>query len=430
MKTSTILAYALPAFPLAVMGLPLVIYVPPMYATEHGLSLATVGAVLMLARLADVVVDPAIGWAADRFPTRFGRRRPWIVLGTALAVLGVLRVFAPPGQVGPGYLLGWISVLYLGWSLITINYGAWGAGLSADYHTRSVITGAREFMAMLGILFASALPALMPGPLTPPMARLAAIVAVLMPLAMAVLLLRVREPAAGGAALPRTAIRQIWRNRPFRLLLGAALLGGIGTAINSALVVLYLKQVDLGPRSGALLGLYLFGAMIGVPVWVALAARIGKHRALAFSTFWGCGFFACVPFVPPGLFAAMAVINTCAGMAIGAAPLLGASMAADVVDWDALRVRRDRSAIYFAIWSMAQKLTQAVGIAIAFPALQALGYDVHGPNGPAARGALTVMYVAVPIAFWLASNALIWNFPIDRRRQQRIAALRAVRLSA
>lgn len=428
MRKSTILAYALTGFPLAVVGLPLVIYVPPMYAAEHGLALATVGAVLMLARLADVVIDPAIGWLSDRFPTPFGRRRPWIVLGAVVTVIGVHQVYAPPPPVGGAYLLGWITLLYLGWSLITIPYGAWGAGLTTAYHTRSVITGTREFLAMLGILFTSVLPTLMPGKLTPPMAVLADIIAVLLPVCVLVLVVFVREPATGGAALPRNALRLVWRNAPFRLLLGATLLGGIGTAINNALVVLYLQQIDLDARKGPLLGLYLVGAVIGVPLWVALAARIGKHRALAFSTFWGCGFFACVPFVPPGLFAAMAVINTCAGMAIGAAPVLGASMAADVVDWDALRARRDRSALYFALWAMAQKLTQAVGIAIAFPALQLLGYDVHGANGPAARGALTVMYVGVPIAFWVASNALIWNFPLDRRRQARIAALRATRL--
>ncbi|MGA3120273.1 MAG: MFS transporter, partial [Polyangiaceae bacterium] len=65
--------------------------------------------------------------------------------GTLLTVMGVRHVFAPPPGAGPLFLLVWIVVLYLGWSMVTIPYLAWGGGLSTDYHRRSVITGTREF---------------------------------------------------------------------------------------------------------------------------------------------------------------------------------------------------------------------------------------------------------------------------------------------
>jgi Na+/melibiose symporter-like transporter len=104
-------------------------------------------------------------------------------------------------------------------------------------------------------------------------------------------------------------------------------------------------------------------------------------------------------------------------------------MAADVIDWDALRSRQDRSALFFSLWSMATKLTQALGI-LALPLVALLGFHVQGPNTAQARLALTAGYVGVPIVLWISAISLLWNFPIDRRRQARIGAWRERRALA
>jgi glycoside/pentoside/hexuronide:cation symporter, GPH family len=343
-------------------------------------------------------------------------------------VLGVQHVFVPPPQISALYLLGWIGVLYLGWSMATIPYLAWGGGLSTDYHRRSVITGAREFCTMAGIVIAAIVPAFYPGSLALPMRHLAGLVTILLPAAALLLLCGVPEPGAPPARPTGRPWALLWRNGPFRLLMSAALLGGIGSAVNAALVIFYLQQMDLGGHKELLL-LYLVAALAGIPLWVWLAARVGKHRALCYGSLWGCGWFALVPFIPPGSYAMVALINVMAGCALGASPVLGASMAADVIDWDALRSKQDRSALFFSLWSMATKLTQALGI-LALPLVEVLGFHANGPNTPQARLALTVGYVGVPILFWVAAISLLWNFPIDRKRQARIAKWREGRPGA
>jgi GPH family glycoside/pentoside/hexuronide:cation symporter len=425
MNRGVLAAYGLLGLPLAVVGLPLVIYLPQLYAQEHAMALAVVGSVLLVVRLGDVFVDPFIGLLSDRFTTPFGRRRPWIALGTALTVVGVLHIYDPPAHPSGAYLFGWLAVLYLGWSMVSIPYLAWGGGLSTSYHLRSVITGVREFFALLGIVVASVAPALHPGALTPSMHGLAQVIAVLMPLAALLLIVVVPEPRVPPAVPVARAWMLLWRNGPFRLLMGAALLGGIGTAMNGALLLFYLQQMNLGDHK-ELLAIYLLAALLGVPLWVWVAGRVGKHRALAYATMWGCAWFAMVPFVPAGSYWIVALINLMSGCTIGASPVLGASMAADVIDWDALRAKRDRSALFFSLWSMAAKLTQALGI-LALPVVAAFGFTPTGPNGPGARFALTAMYCLVPIGFWLGAISLIWNFPLDHRRQALIAARRALR---
>ena len=73
-----LLAYGAPALPLAALTLPVYIYLPTVYATGLELGLGLVGALLLLARLWDVITDPLIGSLSDRWRGRFGRRRPWV----------------------------------------------------------------------------------------------------------------------------------------------------------------------------------------------------------------------------------------------------------------------------------------------------------------------------------------------------------------
>ena len=320
-------------------------------------------------------------------------------------------------------MLLWLSVLYLGWSLVTIPYLAWGGGLSASYHLRSVITGAREFCGMLGIIAAAVLPALLPGLLGPAMRVLADVISVLLPAAALLLLLGVPEPVRAPARPRGGAWRKLWRNRPFRLLMAATLLGGAGTAVNGTLVIFYLQQMNLGDHKELLLA-YLLSAMAGIPLWVWLAGRIGKHRALCAASFWGCAWFALVLFIPPGAYWPVLIVNVMSGCTIGASPVLGASMAADVIDWDALRSRQDRSALFFSLWSMATKFTAALGI-LALPLVVALGFNPHGANTAQGHVALTAVYCLVPIVLWLSAVSLLWNFPIDLARQGRISAWRS-----
>jgi Na+/melibiose symporter-like transporter len=84
----TIWLHGTMGLPLAVIGYPLSIWIPAHYAGELGLPLATVGTILMLARLSDVITDPLIGGLSDHTRSRIGRRRPWLLLGTPLMMLG------------------------------------------------------------------------------------------------------------------------------------------------------------------------------------------------------------------------------------------------------------------------------------------------------------------------------------------------------
>ena len=87
----------------------------------------------MLARLTDVVTDPLIGELSDRWRTPVGRRKPWLLIGTPIMLLGVYKLFAPSGDVDIYYFLLWLTIFFLGSTMIMLPHRAWGAEMSTDY---------------------------------------------------------------------------------------------------------------------------------------------------------------------------------------------------------------------------------------------------------------------------------------------------------
>ena len=91
----TIYAHGTVGMPMALWLSP-AIWIPAHYSGGLGLDLATVGIILMLARLTDVVTDPLIGELSDRWRTPVGRRKPWLLIGTPIMLLGVYKLFVRP----------------------------------------------------------------------------------------------------------------------------------------------------------------------------------------------------------------------------------------------------------------------------------------------------------------------------------------------
>src|SRR6185436_771114 len=97
--------YALPALPMAFLFVPLTALLPAFYAQELGVSLSAVGGFLLVSRLFDMVIDPGLGRLSDVTRSRWGRRKPWMVVATPIFMLGAWMVFMPPAHATGMHLL-------------------------------------------------------------------------------------------------------------------------------------------------------------------------------------------------------------------------------------------------------------------------------------------------------------------------------------
>lgn len=423
-----LLAYALPGLPLAAIQLPLFVYIPAFYAQELGLGLAAVGGVLLLARLWDMATDPLIGFLSDRTGWALGRRKTWMLLGTPVLLVGAWFLLVPGAQAGLSDLLLWSFVITLGGTMILVPYQAWGAELSADYHERSRISGAREALVVLGVLAATGLPPLLASDMAGSMRLLALGLILLLPLCVCICVLgvadrgREREPALKF----RDGVRIMMENAPFRRLLSAYLLNGIANGLPATLFVFFVIHVlrlDFETWAGPLLFVYFLSAVCAVPCWLALSRRFGKAPAWMLAMAMASICFLPVPLLGVGDSWIFLSICVATGFALGAELALPPSIQADVVDLDRLRTGQERTAQFFALWGMATKLALALAAGIALPVLQLLGFDPSAaPGETGGLLALALLYAGLPIVLKLAAMSLLRGFPIDAASQAKLRA--------
>lgn len=410
--------------------IPAAVFLPSLYSTELGLAAA--GTALLIARASDVVTDPLVGALSDRWRPAWGRRKPWIAAGAVIAGLALVKLFQPPAEVTFAYVLGWSIMLYLGWTLVSVPYSAWGAELSTGYQERAKITSAREGATVLGIFAAGTVPIIAAANGQSERDALAIIswLAVIVGLpAILFLLGRVPDPlppvAADqpAAALDlRRSVQAMAQNKPFVRLLGAWLINGLANGIPSTLFLLYLEhrlQADQGER-GILILVYFLFAVATIPAWLWVSGRIGKHRTWCAAMIATCLAFAWVPALAPGDIFAFGLICAVTGMGLGADLSLPPALQADVIDFDTLKTGANRAGLFFALWGMATKLSLALAVGITFPVLDYFGFDPTGHSTAEGLVALAVIYAAVPVVLKVGAIGLVWNFPITAERQNMI----------
>ncbi|MEX0384881.1 MFS transporter [Spiribacter pallidus] len=413
------LLYGLPALPLAVMGVPMYVFLPGFYGETLGL--AAVGTALLVARLWDVVTDPLIGSLGDRLKTRWGRRRPLMAAGLPILLVSAWALFRPPAEVDLVYLLVWGLAAYLGWTLMSLPYTAWGAELTEDYDGRASLTAAREGFMLAGTLLAIAWPTIMGAGRADAetLAGLAWLLVIALPLTVGVTLWRVPEYRLTAHPVGwRAGWALLRHNKPFLRLLLAYVMNGLANGLPASLFTLFVAHVLLAEAwTGPLLLVYFVIGIAALPGWLRLSRRIGKHRTWAISMLWTSAVFIWVPFLGPGDTWAFLLICVLSGVGVAVDMALPAAIQADLVDLDTAAGGGRRTGLYFGIWNMATKLALALAVGIAFPLLEGFGFDATAIDNRDGTLALAMFYGAVPVAFKLLATALMWHFPVDRRMQ-------------
>ena len=236
LKNSTLFFYGLADMPVMLATFPMLLYMNKFYASDVGIDLVDLGLVLLLARIVDLVTDPLVGYLSDHTRSRWGRRKPWILASLPFMMVGIYKVFLPSEGADIWYLVGWLMVMWLGWTMLMIPYYAWGAELSTDYDERTRVTGWRAAMGAIGSTLSITIPVV--AVLFFDLEGIAGImkltgiaVVALIPIAVGLTLWRVPERKAYPR--PRTPIlrniRAMLKNGSFMLLFTGFMLMSLGT---------------------------------------------------------------------------------------------------------------------------------------------------------------------------------------------------------
>ena len=292
--------YGLMGLPLAFVALPLYVQLPNYYAKAFGMPLATLGAVLLGARLFDAFIDPILGRWSDRLYAQSVRQvLAWGAVAAGLLVLGFALLFFPPAS-AQSHLVAWASLTllmtYVGYSGVSVLHQSWGAMLGGDESQRSRIVAWREGLGLVGVVLASIAP-----------------VALGLPAATALLFIALvagwwawrsaPRPHLSHHTAPRDATAlskpaalawssgqpaSIWLPflRPqFRALLAVFMVNGIASAVPATLILFFVQDRLQAPAStqALFLGSYFVCAALAIPGWLAVVKRLGLART------WGVG---------------------------------------------------------------------------------------------------------------------------------------------
>ena len=107
------LAYGFPTFPGLAMALPIGVFMTKFYADAIGVSLGFIALAQVLARSIDAVTDPLMGWLTDGTRTRWGRRRPWMLIGAPLTAVAQVALFGPPAGMDPLGGAVWFTLAFI-----------------------------------------------------------------------------------------------------------------------------------------------------------------------------------------------------------------------------------------------------------------------------------------------------------------------------
>lgn len=422
-------AYAAPAFSQALIHGPVGTVIQGIYGKHFGVALTSIAAVLVISRVFDAVTDPIIGYLSDRYRTRWGHRKPWLLVGSLIAVVACWFLYVPPGTVTAAYFLVWFLLAYLGWTISEIPYRAWMAELSEDYNERTRIAIWRTFARYLGFIAFYGIP-LLPvfdtTEFTPETLRVTAILAAVALPTTAIIAAWVVPRGAVSTKQSSIglieALPALYRNKPLLIFLATYATGGLATGAAFGLLFFFVdSHLSLG---GTLALLFVLGAPIGaltMPFWAWLALRIGKQKT------WAIGYAASATFLlghilipqgpagEPWLILGFVLVFSVSSVGV----VMPAALLADIVDYGRWKFKGDYAGTYFSVQTMVEKGVEGLGVAMGLAVIAYFGFDpqLEEQTREGTRG-LLIGFPILPALLTYITVPIIWHFPIDERRQR------------
>ena len=421
------------------------------YVEIVGISPIFAGLVLTLGSLCDALVDPLIGSLADRTRTRWGRFRPWVVLGSPFVAVGLAACFYKPALSGAA-LAAYVLLAHLlfraTYTATTIPYIALSARVVRDTRDRSLLSGFRmQFGGLASLTVALGYPTMvdMMGGSSDADARgyfLAAVIVGLLAIPVLGLTMRaVREPEdserkpqrrAPGTALREDAsafIRMLRHNGSLvRVLIAIVMLSTAGTLI-SKMTLFYYKYVAGEPELGRYaLAISAISMLVVAPIWAVVANRISKRNAWMVASCFGFAGLAALYVIPPGHEYSTLGLFFLIGIGTTGFSVLFWSMVPDAVEVNEHMFgdRYEAKTISLAMFS--RKFTLAINALLIGAVLELTGYTPSGPVTPETVSGLRALIAFIPLTCIIISVLALWNYRLDAAEHQRLRELNAQRV--
>jgi glycoside/pentoside/hexuronide:cation symporter, GPH family len=406
-----------------------------------GLMAGLAGTALMIGRIWDAFYDPVIGYASDRTRSRWGRRRPYMFIGSFPLLVAVILMFTNPALIaGEGWdgasnqatLFVWATIVYIvlctAYSTVNIPYSSLTPELTRDFNERTSLNGYRFGFAGLGTLLGggASLPIVaLFADRSVGFAFMGVIFGVVMMVTALITVFTVREPAtppAKGMGFIKNYLA-VFKNGPYLYILFAYVLHIMAITIVSGIAIYYFKYI-MGDESktGIALPILIVTALLFIPVSVLLSKKTGKKFV------YGAG-FVIIATICMVLFLfghrlhvnftlAMMVVM---GVGFGFTYAMPYAIVPDAIEYDYLRTGERREGAFYGIWTWALKIGQALSVFIMGWFLTLSGYVKNAATqSDAAQMAIRLFLGPVPAAIFILGAVVLYFYPITEDKYREI----------
>lgn len=401
----------------------------------------------LLPRIWDAVNNPLMGVISDNTRTRWGRRRPWILLGSPLLVLAMAAYWAPIGGWDSEYVKAlWVTGAGLFYTsvatMIAVPYGSLSTECSTDPDERNTVNILRLLFSTVASAGATLLGSLLVTRFTRgELGEVELYLAIAIgfgalfgvPAFLAGLVTRERTPVpAQKTRVSLTELLAPLKLETFRRILGLYIAQGLTLDIIQALIVYYALYV-VRAEVTIFLGSFIVVNLIAFPILNVLVKRVSKHtiyrRLLPIAMIAAIG-IACYPADAPA--AGLYALGACLAIGMCGSMTMVWVMFPDVMDDAELRTRRRDTGIYSGLMTLIRGIATALALLVIGWMLQLTGYLAPEDYGDAVQPEAVLLGIRVTIGLAVVViMGLAWfsaaRYPLTRERCARDQTDLAVR---
>lgn len=407
--------YPLIAMPLAILGLPLYIYLPTYYAVDLNINITLVGVVLFLARLSDVFSDPLIGFLSDKSQRVLNSKKPIMFIGFLLATFSFYALINPIKEYALYFLIFFSILIYLGFSMIMVPYLTWVSEISDDYNEISSLNSNRELFTIIGLVLALIAPTMIDSQQLSQKLNLLFLLFIFLftPLFLITLLKMKTKFTNNQTEIKLSILKLLYKEKEdYKYLQIGYFFNSLANAIPATLFILFIQVVIQDKNSNEwVLILYFLAGIIALPFWNKLSKSKGKKQVWVLSILLASISFFFVVFLKEGDILWFALISFVTGLSLGADIAFPTAIQSDIIQNSKYK---QLSSTSFGIWTMLTKLALASSVMITFSILGLIGFDENNINQNMIL-TISLLYALLPVILKLFSLYFILKFKEIRK---------------
>lgn len=395
-----------------------------------GVTAAVAGIIIASTRIYDAFIDPLMGTISDQTQSRWGRRRPFLLIGAFLCALCPIMLFVAPQWIPPHLLVAYITIGLLvyatAYTIYNVPLLAMPVEMTPNPSERTYLFTFRMYGFSIGTLLGGSLAAWLVGQYGDSQAGYAimgtVIAGIVLISCLGAFWLTAKAPVATVDISNRSPklkqFKTAFQNKPLRslLLIKIFLVSGVGVS-GGGLAFFVTTVMERSLSIFPIFGLSLTaGLMISQSLWLSLARRVGKRRCyLIAATIYASGALSWLLSGPEETLWTFGVRALVLGFGAGGALLSSQSMLPDVLDHEVKRSNIRNEGVLTGLFSTAERGSSALGIAIAGLILSAGGYISGNTDAVQPSSAITAIYICVglgPCIGILLSMIAAWRYDL------------------